>query len=190
MDLVAGPGRTEILAQSGLSLADLQARFKARGYGLVTDLAPLAQTDTRRSVMLLDDARFDLAGAVQKMIGLLGKNPKGFFLVVHSDCHLKDVRKSLECVVALDKIVQSVSEAHSQDTLVLVTADHAYGLRVEGQKVEKSPDFLSQISLLDDHTGEDVPVLAIGPGSERSGGVASNTDVFDWVRKGFGWSEK
>ena len=139
---------------------------------------------------LLDDAGFDLAGAVQKMIGLLGKNPKGFFLVVHSDCHLKDVRISLECVVALDKIVQSVSEAHSQDTLVLVTADHAYGLRVEGQKVEKSPDFLSQISLLDDHTGEDVPVLAIGPGSERIGGFASNTDVFDWVRKGFGWSEK
>ena len=137
--------------------------------------------------MLLDDAKFDLNLTVNQMIGQLSQNPKGYFLVVHSDCHLKDVRKSLDCVVKLDKIVQSVSEAHSRDTLILVTADHAYGIRVEGQKIPKGPDFLTQISLLDDHTGEDVPVIAAGPGSQRVKGFASNTDIFHWIYDGFGW---
>lgn len=69
----------------------------------------------------------------------------------------------------------------------MVTADHSYGIRVEGQKTPKSADFLAQITLLDDHTGEDVPVIASGPGAERIHGFASNTKIFEWVVNGYGW---
>jgi alkaline phosphatase len=59
---------------------------------------------------------------------------------------------------------------------------------VEGQRVLKSADFLSQVTLLDDHTGEEVPVLARGPGSERVQGFVPNTRIFDWIVQAYGWT--
>jgi hypothetical protein len=32
-----------------------------------------------------------------------------------------------------------------------------------------------------------VPLLGMGPGSERIGGFMSNTDVFGIIMSGFGW---
>ena len=78
-------------------------RFKAKGYELSANLEPLSRPHAHHNVMLLDDAKFDLNLTVNQMIGQLSQNPKGYFLVVHSDCHLKDVRKSLDCVVKLKK---------------------------------------------------------------------------------------
>jgi len=187
MDLIAGPGRKDILGMAGLTDTDLQTRFKAAGYELGDNLSPLSRPGAHHNVMLLSDRNFDLGAAVDGMIARLSENPLGYFLVVHSDCHLKDVRRSLDCVVALDRIVERVTRAHQRDTLVLVTADHAYGLRVEGQQVAKAPDFLAQVKLLDDHTGEDVPVLAAGPGSAQVRGFTANTDVFGWIMAAFGW---
>jgi alkaline phosphatase len=42
--------------------------------------------------------------------------------------------------------------------------------------------------LEDEHTAEEVPFLAMGPGSERVGGFMSNTDVFKVMMNNFGWN--
>jgi alkaline phosphatase len=62
-------------------------------------------------------------------------------------------------------------------------------LGIQGQKVLKSEDFLSQVFLVDEHIAEEVPVLAVGPGSDRVQGFVPNTRVFDWTMQAFGWHE-
>jgi alkaline phosphatase len=168
----------------------MAAKFRARGYKLSGSVETLKTSSELRQVVLTDRDDFDLAAAVNSAIDKLSRNPKGFFLVVHSDCHLKDVKRSLDRLLAFDRIIETATEAHKRDTLALVTADHSYGIRVEGQRPLKSSPFLSQVSLLDDHTGEDVPVLASGPGSERVKGFVPNTRVFEWILQGFGWTKK
>jgi alkaline phosphatase len=190
IDILIGPGRTGLQIGSGLGGSEMSAKFQARGYKLSANLDTLKSSSELRHVVLTERDDFDLASAVKMTIEKLSRNPKGFFLVVHSDCHLKDVKKSLDRLLAFDRIVESVTEAHKRDTLVLVTADHSYGIRVEGQRPLKTSPFLSQVSLLDDHTGEDVPVIAAGPGSERVKGFVPNTQVFEWILQGFGWNPK
>lgn len=190
IDVLIGPGRTALQTAAGLDAKQLSAKFQSRGYKLSSTLDALSNSSELRQVVLTDRDDFDLALAVKAAIEKLSRNPKGFFLVVHSDCHLKEVKKSLDRLLAFDRIIESVTEAHKRDTLVLVTADHSYGIRVEGQKPLKSSPFLSQVSLLDDHTGEDVPVIGSGPGSERIRGFVPNTQVFEWILQGFGWTPK
>lgn len=188
LDFVVGPGRREILASVSTTAADLDTRFAAKGYQL-RDQPPGAKDapGAKRTVALLDQKDFDLAAVVQQAIAVLSRNPQGYFLVIHVDCHLRDAQKSLNRVVELDRLVSSLAAQHAKDTLILMTADHSYGLRVEGQKIPRSAAFLSQVSLLDDHTGEDVPVLAIGPGSERVRGFVPNTQIFHWIWQAYGW---
>jgi alkaline phosphatase len=188
VDIVIGPGRKIISVMSGTNMAELSAKFKDKGYALASTIDVLKTPDGGRTVILTDTGDFDLQMAVEATIQQLSKNPKGFFLVVHADCHLKDKKKSLDRLLELDRVVKSVVEQNRKDTLVLVTADHSYGIRLEGQKTPKPADVLTQVTLLDDHTGEDVPVLASGPGSERVRGFVPNTRIFDWVVEAYGWT--
>jgi alkaline phosphatase len=187
IDIVVGPGRLEIEAASNATMAELASKFKEKGYALASGIDILRTAEGRRSVVLTNGS-FDLTAAVEQTIRQLSENRKGFFLVVHVDCHLKAKKRSLDRLLELDRIVKSVTERHGNDTLVLVTADHSYGIRLEGQKMPKPADVLTQVTLLDDHTGEEVPVLAAGPGSERVRGFVPNTQIFNWVVQAFGWS--
>jgi alkaline phosphatase len=82
------------------------------------------------------------------------------------------------------------------NTLILFTADHSYDLRIKGENLTetaKSSDhskIVSAVSLEDEHTAEEVPVLADGPGSDRVHGYISNTDVFHIMMSAFGWGQK
>jgi alkaline phosphatase len=82
------------------------------------------------------------------------------------------------------------------NTLILFTADHSYDLRVKGDSLTKTSKasehgkILSIVSLGDDHTGEEVPLLGMGPGSERIGGFMNNADVFKLMMTNFGWDGK
>jgi alkaline phosphatase len=189
VDVVVGPGRKAVLDALGPEAQDLSAAFAARHTRLSDTLSDIDGSTSRRAVVLLADVRFDLAGTVGKVAASLAMNPKGFFLAVHSDCHLKDIERSLRCVLALDKIVQATTERYGRDTLILVTADHGYALHIEGQRVSKDANVLSQIVLADEHTGEEVPVFATGPGSERVRGFVPNTAVFEWMMQAFGWTK-
>jgi alkaline phosphatase len=142
----------------------------------------------------LFDDDFDFDAAVRQAVARLSQNPKGFMLVAHSDCHTGKTRTSLQRVIDLDKAVASTAEQVKSNTLILFTADHSYDLRIKGEgltETSKASDHKkigSAVSLEDEHTAEEVPLLGMGPGSERISGFMSNTDVFQIMMANFGWN--
>jgi len=147
------------------------------------------------TVMLSEDMDMPLRPTVMDAIARLSKNPKGFVLVVFSDCHTGKAGTSLKRIVEMDNIVREVAATHKDDTLLLWTADHSYDLRIKGEglqetlKKNEGKKITQIISLEDEHTSEEVPVMAIGPGSERVHGFISNTDVFHILMAAPGWQE-
>jgi len=160
-------------------------------------MASLARLDggKNRVIALFDDREFDFNEAVQQAVARLSRNPKGFLLIAHSDCHTGKTRTSLSRLIALDKAVATTAEAMKANTLILFTADHSYDLRIKGENLtetSKASDHTkigSAVSLEDEHTAEEVPLLADGPGSERVHGFMSNTDVFHIMMASLGWEK-
>ena len=64
-----------------------------------------------------------------------------------------------------------------KDTLVIVTADHETGGLGVLPPGRGSQDAWSAAWITKNHTGNDVPILAEGPGASEFGGVLDNTDV-------------
>jgi hypothetical protein len=196
-DVVIGTGRkwlTDAMTKVG---RNLDTEIAAKAYTHVDSLAALSALDSSkdRVVAIFDDAEFDMNQAVQQAVTRLSKNPKGYLLIAFSDCHLGKVARSLQRIVALDKAVHNAVEQHKRDTLILMTADHSYDLRIKGEdlvetKITATPRQISQIvSLEDEHTAEEVPVLADGPGSEMVHGFISNTQIFHIMMGAFGWEK-
>ncbi len=191
-DVVIGTGRKAILQQTAGH--NLDTEIAAKGYAYVDSLDKVSKLqDKNRLIALFDDPEFDLNEAVRQATARLSRNPKGFFLVVFSDCHLPNTRKTLSRIIELDKVIQTAAEANKKDTLVLLTADHSYDLRIKGEdltETAKSTDhkrIALAVSLESEHTAEEVPVLAVGPGAERVHGFISNTDVFHIMMYALGW---
>jgi DNA-binding beta-propeller fold protein YncE len=174
---------------------NLDAEILAKGYAYVHSLDEVKRVDPARNrlIALFDDVDFDLNTAVEQAVARLSKNPKGYFLVVFSDCHLPNTRKTLTRIIELDKTVQAAAELHQKDTLVLMTADHSYDLRIKGESLVEtsraadSAQVASVISLENQHTAEEVPVVSVGPGSNRARGFISNTDIFHVMMGALGW---
>ena len=194
-DVIIGTGRKVISAESAKAGHDLAVEIRSKGYAYLDSLTALSQPagNTDRVIALFDDEQFDFNQAVQQAVARLSKNPKGFLLVAHSDCHTGKTRTSLQRVIDLDKAVATAGEQLKGNTLILFTADHSYDLRIKGEaltETSKASDhkkIVSIVSLEDEHTAEEVPLLGMGPGSERIGGFMSNTDVFKIMMAGLGW---
>jgi alkaline phosphatase len=194
-DLLIGSGRKAITEQTAQAGRDLAADIKERGYAYVDRMDALARVDKSkgRVIALFDDDKFDFNAAVSDAVARLSKNPKGFFLVAHSDCHLGKTRTSLQRVVDLDKTVAAIAEQVKGDTMILFTADHSYDLRLKGERLSenlrKADPKQVAFSLEDEHTAEEVPLLGAGPGSDRVKGFVSNTRVFHIIMQNFGWEQ-
>ena len=196
-DVIIGTGRKAISEQTAKLGRNLKADISAGGYAYLDSMDALARLDNSRSrvIDLVDDATFDFNDAVQQAVARLSNNPKGFLLIAHSDCHTGKTRTSLARVVELDKAVASTAAALKNNTLILFTADHSYDLRIKGENLtetSKASDHAKiapAVSLEDEHTAEEVPVLAEGPGSERVHGFISNTDIFHIMMAAFGWEK-
>ena len=197
-DVIIGAGRKQITDQTTALGRDLAADIRAKGYTYLNSMAGLADLDKSngRVIALFDDGEFDFNAAVQQAVARLSGNPRGFLLIAHSDCHTGKTRSSLQRLLDMDKAVAAVGEQRKADTLILFTADHGYDLRIKGENLTetaRSADrgkVLSAISLEDQHTAEEVPLLGMGPGSERISGFMSNTDVFGIMMSAFGWTSK
>jgi alkaline phosphatase len=195
VDIVIGTGLKWISAESSKAGHNIAAEIPAAGYSYAHSLDEVKALDPAkdRVIALFDDTEFDLSAAVEQAVARLSRNPKGYFLVVFSDCHLSRPATSLRRVVELDKVVQATAERVRKDTLVLMTADHSYDLRIKGERLvetSKSADaqqLADAIALEEQHTAEEVPVLAVGPGSARVHGFVSNTDIFHFMMGAFGW---
>jgi alkaline phosphatase len=194
-DVMIGSGRKVITDQTSKQGHNLANDIKARGYAYADSMGALEQLDKNnaRVIALFDDENFDFNAAVSEAVARLSRNPRGFFLVAHSDCHLGKIRTSLQRVVELDKAVAATTEPLKANTLVMFTADHSYDLRLKGEKLSenlKSADPKQvAFSLEDEHTSEEVPMLAAGPGSDRVKGYVSNTMVFHVIMQNFGWEK-
>jgi alkaline phosphatase len=197
LDVAYSGGRKDVLKQVSALGKNGAADLKSHGYRFVDSLDALQSIDAsqRKVVMLNDDTDMPIRPAVDDAIARLSKNPKGFVLVVFSDCHTGKAASSLRRIVEMDNVVREVADAHKQDTMILWTADHSYDLRIKGEaltetlKKNEGKKITSAVSLEDEHTAEEVPVMAIGPGSERVHGFISNTDVFHILMAAPGWQE-
>ena len=68
-----------------------------------------------------------------KALDELQKSTAGYFLMVEWDAHTPDPKPGLDRLVAFDKLIAEVEKrVNLDDTLLLFTADHSFGLRVKG----------------------------------------------------------
>ena len=201
VDVVISAGRgglIKALAAEGIALETL-AREKGRP--ILTDISAVPATATR-AVVLLDSGEFDKGEAVEAAIQVLSRNKKGYFLMVEADAHTSPIKRGLERLIALDRVIEKVSQQVRSDTLLLFTADHSFDLRIRGGRPgtpilegleaaeaesPKGPIRIPALRMDNGHAGEEVLVAAQGPGAQRVRGYMANTDLFRIMMDAFGW---
>jgi alkaline phosphatase len=200
VDILIGKGLKDAevsFAKTGVSPA--QAFAKA-GYTFGSDPAAVTSQTRRAAVLRNDD--FAPLSAVEATISSLGRNPKGYFLMVEWDMHTDDPLAGLRHAVEMDDMIRQVSAKAGKDTLILFTADHSFALRMVGG--ERNAPYAQQyaaamkpgvtvenhplVNVLDDHTAEEVLAAASGPGAERLHGFIPNTRIFEVMMAALGWT--
>ena len=210
---------------------NLLADFASQGYAFVYNGTAFQKVDAKKTEKLLGlfesshlqyelerqsatEMDPSLAEMTEKAIGILSKNPKGFFLMVEGGRidhagHERNLSKMVADTLAFDETVKTALDFASQknDTLVLVTADHECGglvlqpenlVEYEGGVIDpifasgtaRTPgpryDFITEMDEAT-HTAVDVPVMASGPGAEKvSHGKLDNTQIFEIMKEALG----
>jgi alkaline phosphatase len=202
VDVLFGAGRAKIgeqLTARGLSFDSLSKQHNRPIYATL-DEAPAANM---RPVVVAD--KLDVHAATLKALDILQRSDKGYFLMVEWDAHTDDARKGLQNVADFDKLIAEVeARVDLSDTLLLFTADHSFGLQVDGGrrgepllegyetwKASGSKEDvvrLKNVMVNRTHTGEEVVALATGAGAERVRGYFPNTHLFDVMMSAWGWS--
>lgn len=207
VDVMIGAGRSAIekqLTAGGTSMAKLATRHQRPIHSALADI-PAAD---RRPIVVGD--QMDVRAATLKALELLQQSPAGYLLVVESDAHTDDPRKGLQNIVDFDKLIGEVEgRVDLKDTLLLFTADHSFGLQVDGggrgsgllegyeswkasrqQAGEEEANAtvrLKNVMVNATHTAEEVPALAIGAGAEQVRGYFPNTRLFEIMMQAWGW---
>jgi alkaline phosphatase len=203
-DVMIGAGRPAIAKALAAVNIDLDVLAREKGRPLLTSLADVGP-DATRAIVLLDSGEYDLAEAMQVAQRILSRNRKGYFLMVEWDTHTDNLRRGLDRMVALDRVIERTGQTAGRDTLLLFTADHSFDIRVRGGQpgqpllegfdaaeaariAEKRRDIrIPAVRMDNGHTGEEVLVAAQGPGAERVRGYLDNTDLFGVMMDAFGW---
>ena len=202
VDVLMGAGRERIgglLAEAGTGFDALASQHDRPIY------ASLAEVDASnpRPVVVADS--LDVHAATLRALELLQDSPQGYFLVVEWDAHTDDVRKGLQNVVDFDRLMAEVEQRVDLDeTLLLFTADHSFGLQVDGGqrgepllagyeewKAAGTDDDLVRLKNVlvnRTHTAEEVVVLATGAGAHRVRGYFPGTRLFNVMLDAWGWS--
>jgi alkaline phosphatase len=203
-DVMIGAGRPAITKALAAINIDLETLAREKGRPVLPSLAAIPAGDTR-AIVLLDSGEFDLAEAVQAAQRMLSRNRKGYFLMVEWDTHTDVLRRGLDRMVALDRVIERTAQAAGRDTLLLFTADHSFDVRVRGGQpgqpllagfeeeeakrlAEKRRDIrIPAVRMDNGHTGEEVLAAAQGPGAERVRGYLDNTDLFGVMMDAYRW---
>lgn len=199
VDILIGADKKNLndaLVKLGL---DFDSALRSAKYSIF-DTPSAIPADANRAVAVYDGEDFNPLPVVKQTISTLGRNPRGFFLMVEWDMHAKDLKKGLDRVLVMDALVRQTVEGAGPDTLIIFAADHSYDLRLRrGSKARplsllpaegKVGPPLSAIQVEDGHTGEEIVVAAQGPGAERVHGFISNTEIFNVMMSAYGWTPK
>lgn len=203
VDILFGAGRKKIgdqLTAAGTGYAQLSKQYRRPIYSTLAEVP----ASNLRPVVVGDT--MDVTAATHRALDILEKSPTGYFLVVEWDAHTDDVRKGLQNVVDFDKLIAQVEKrVNLDDTLLVFTADHSFGLQVDkgarGDDVLKGyPEWkarnskddivrLDHILVNRTHTAEEVPALATGAGAHKVRGYFPNTYLFDVILSAWGWKK-
>lgn len=202
VDVLFGAGRDDIakqLAARGSSFMALSETHRRPIYAALGE----ASAANARPVVIAD--KLDVRAATLRALDILQRSENGYFLAVEWDAHTDDPREGLQNVVDFDKLIAEVEKrVDLRDTLLIFTADHSFGLQVDGGKrgepllegydawkaSGRKEDVvrLKNVLLNATHTAEEVPVLAIGAGADKVRGYFPNTHLFDVMMSAWGWS--
>ena len=147
-------------------------------------------------------------GMIDRILGFLFGVVRGFVLIVEEEAvdemaHSNNAQRTIDTVLELDKAVAVGKQFAEQDgrTLVITTADHETGgMAIEDTgtrdesgtppSIEDGPFDVtdSPFQFMVDwtttgHTNADVPLTAMGPGSERLTGYFENTFVHQVIQE-------
>jgi alkaline phosphatase len=203
VDILVGKDRKAVEAlftAQGKKLAD---GFAGAGYRFF-DTPGEITADAHRAVSIYDGEDFAPIPVVDKALQSLGSGGRGFFLMIEWDMHTDNTKRGLDRAIVMDDLIRHVAGRVANDTMILFTADHSFGLRLRGGK-PGSP-FADQFSAASategttqqnhpliavekTHTGEEVLVAAQGAGAERVHGFLANTDLFKIMMQAYGWKE-
>lgn len=202
VDVLFGAGREEIgeqLAARGDSFEALAATHDRPIHATLGAVPAGAQ----RPVVVAET--LDVHAATLRALDILQPSDTGYFLVVEWDAHTDDPREGLQNVVDFDRLIAEVeARVDLDDTLLLFTADHSFGLQVDGGRRGEpllagyeawkaagggdGPIRLEHVLVNDSHTAEEVPVLATGRGADRVRGYFPNTYLFEVMMAAWGWT--
>ncbi|WP_392551931.1 alkaline phosphatase [Orbus wheelerorum] len=153
-----------------------------------------------------------LAQMTEKGIELLKNNPNGFFLQVEGASIDKQAHNANPCgqfgeTVDLDEAVQVALKfaKENDDTLVIVTADHAHATQIIPSKAKAYG--LNQTLMTEDgslmtinyatsetdsqnHTGTQIRIAGYGPNAANVAGLLDQTDLFFIIMNAMGVESK
>ena len=150
------------------------------------DKLPLVGLYARDALLTTSPVVPSLAQMTEFALGLLSEDENGFFLLVEgsqidTEGHDNDLNGQLHEMYQFDCAIAVVMEfmVSHPDTVVIVTADHETGGLYFPEEGYGNGDKYAY--LYDDHSFINVPVYALGHGTDALGGVMENVDLAGFV---------
>ena len=191
VDVALGPGAERIVTETQALGIDLAIALQKKRYVYLQDdvegVRKAAAVKKRVVGLFSSRGEFDVEVATGAALDILERSDRGFFLMVESNNHSRDVRHTLEGTVKMDHLIKSVARRMAgTETLILFTADHSYDMRLTGNAA-KGQSILGSMVVEGNHAGEEVLVAAQGPGAEKVRGFLRNTELFAIMMDAYGW---
>ncbi len=196
LDLLIGPGFRYAItsaAADGRNAAKAAGVTIADGWEEVLEAKiPFAGHVKDEGDLLHGEKYPTLAEMTDLAINHLDGDENGFFLMVEGSCidhasHNNAFDKMVKELTEFDKAVAVAMHyvATHPDTILIITADHETG-GIELPEGFDSSKLGEAKYTSDNHTGVDVPVFAIGYGTEALQGENINTDIAKFIAKSMG----